>query len=122
MTVLKEKCFNYHYHQDILCIVYYDYTVIDLETAKYVLQARLEIQEEEEILLLADCRPVKYVTQKARRFLAKEGNRGLKKLAVLTTNNLQRYLANLYISLSSEPIPTKLFKEEKEAIEWLLEK
>ncbi|AFC23391.1 hypothetical protein [Saprospira grandis] len=72
-----------------------------------------------DIYYLSDTRDVQYTTVAVRKYLAK--NVKAQAVAVLIKSGTAAMLANLFISFGKPLYPTKLFKEEADAIAWLVE-
>lgn len=68
---------------------------------------------------LSDTRLVKHTSMRVRKYLAEHAT--VSAAAILAKNSVTVMLANVFINFSKPPYPTKLFKEEADAIAWLIE-
>ena len=91
-----------------------------LEIAEKSVKDRLKVSEGKSYPLLIEIKNVKNSTLEARKFLASEkGCEGVKAAAILVNSSLGRMIGNFFIFFNKQLLPTKLFIDEKEAIEWL---
>lgn len=103
-------------------IIFCEYTTedVDLNVAKIVTNSRLIFTKGKDYPALIDYTKVKSTTKEARDFFAsKEAIQHFKALAVLINSPLGTMIFNFYYKISKPPLPTKVFTEEKEALEWL---
>lgn len=92
----------------------------NLGIAREMVGQRLSFIGDMEYPTLVDTRKVKFVSKEARDYFAKgDGIKGVTALAILTDNLISALTANLFITFSKPTIPTRIFKNEKTAIEWL---
>jgi len=93
---------------------------IDLDIAKKAVSKRLEVTEGKSYPVLINIKSVKDSTKEARDFLASEkGCEGITAGAILVDSILANMIAYLFIYLNKPQIPTKVFKDEAKAKEWL---
>ncbi|WBM75100.1 STAS/SEC14 domain-containing protein [Saprospira grandis] len=92
--------------------------VNDLEVVKEHIRL-LRAEYGEGLYYLSDTRLVKHANLEVRKYLAKHSR--AKAAAILAINSTTIMFSNLFISFSRPPYPTKLFKEEADAIAWLVE-
>jgi hypothetical protein len=93
---------------------------ITLEIAKIIIQERYKLNNGISYPILVDISGVKGATKEARMYIAsEEGSRYLKARAVLVKSKLQVIAVNFYINFDKPSIDTRLFFEEKEAVQWL---
>jgi len=93
-----------------------DYAFIDDLTKK-----RLEISKGLEIKMISDISSVKSGTKEARKRLTdKEGLIGLKALAIVCKSRVQQTLVQLIMTVFKSNIETKVFKNNEEAFNWLI--
>jgi hypothetical protein len=77
--------------------------------------------EDKKICILFDisnARPDREVNRE-REILMDELENIIKAMAIISTSALGRLLANLFFNLKSPSFPMKIFKNEREAREWL---
>lgn len=83
-----------------------------------------KIFENKRVCLIADASKVSPYDKETRNYLAKELNNLYKAMAIISTSSIGRMVANTFILshlLNPLPVPMKMFKNEKEAKEWLRE-
>ena len=68
---------------------------------------------------LSDSRQVKQTSKGIRKYLAQ--NAKISALAILAKSSIMPMLANMFINFSKPPFPTKILKQEADAIAWLVE-
>jgi len=68
---------------------------------------------------LSDTRLVKHTSMEVRKYLVEQAT--VSAVAILAKNSITIMLANIFINFSKPPYPTKLFKDESDAIAWLIE-
>ena len=93
---------------------------LELSDAKEALEAVLRLSDGSLPTILVDLRLMQAISKEAREYFSHEDNtRKIAALAFLVDSPLSRLLANFYIGLNSPGVPTKMFTEEEEAIQWL---
>ncbi|MES2590781.1 MAG: hypothetical protein V4608_02765 [Bacteroidota bacterium] len=93
---------------------------IDIDIAKKTVNSRLEIFHGRSFPALLRIKTIKDSTKEARDFLAsKEGCKGFNAGAIIVETILENMIATLYIFLNKPLVPTKIFKDEAKAKEWL---
>lgn len=93
---------------------------IDLNIAKNAVSSRLSVTARQNYPVLIKMKSVKGSTKEARDFLSSEkGSDGVIAGAILVDSIVENMLATFFIYLNKPGIPTKIFKDESKAIEWL---
>ncbi len=93
---------------------------INLATAQKSVSSRLAVTGGQKYPVLIKIGSTKNSTKEARDFLASEkGCQGLVAAAIYVDSTLGNMLATFFIFLNKPRIPTKIFKDELKAIEWL---
>ena len=90
----------------------------DLEVVKEHVKAIREAFSDNNYYI-SDTRFVKHTSIEVRRYLA--ANTRAKAVAILAKSGPAVLLSNIFISFNRLPYPIKLFKEEADAIAWLVE-
>ena len=103
----------------IMHFVYNQGLVIDLPTAKKIVADRIRCQNNIPYPAFADCRGLKEINREARDYLAKQGSDLVIACALLSGSIVHRTIGNFYLTLNKPSIPTKLFTEKAEALNWL---
>lgn len=94
--------------------------IVDLTTAENAVKDRLKATKGRSYPILIDIRNVKKTTNPARQFLASEkGCEGIISAAILINSSVGSMIGNIFIFFNRPLVPTKLFSDEEEAIEWL---
>ena len=104
----------------VLHCIYKKNCIITLEAAKVVIALRLQLQEGKSypcICYVLDGSSV--FMPEARKYLAKHGNEGIDKLALITTSSVKAVIANLYIAIDKPNKPARLFTNRENALKWL---
>lgn len=92
---------------------------VDLKIAQQVVQERLAAISTT-YPVLVKINGIKDSTKEARDFLASEkGGEGFSAVALYVHSTLETIIANLFIFLNKPKVPTKIFKDETKAKEWL---
>lgn len=93
---------------------------LELEDAREAFQAVLSLCDGSLPSILIDVRYMQAISKEAREFFSQKDNtRRIALLAFLVDSPLSTLLVNFYIGLNPPGIPTKLFTQEEEAIQWL---
>jgi hypothetical protein len=104
---------------DILFFIYKPGIVMNLEAAKLVVADRISIQKSTPYPVLCDMRGIKDSDKPARDYLAKEGSTLVKAVAVLIESPVTKIMANFYLTISRPTVPTKMFTDKAQALEFL---
>ena len=92
---------------------------LDLETVKAMTQAGDEWNGTELCANLIDIRDMLFTDSKARDYGAKQFREHVAGQAILTDSRISSSFANLFLKFSKPKVPTRLFTNEEEAIDWL---
>jgi hypothetical protein len=96
--------------------------ILSLKAAKEVVEMRLKYQQGEGCKALMYITHISAITPEAKEYLSKEGSEGIEQAALVSSSLFTIFLGNLYIKLNKPISPTRLFKEKKDAVEWLKSK
>lgn len=119
--IYTSEFYNFHFEDEVLRLTYVK-GPISLEIAKQVVQKRLELTQNEDVLLLVDDEGLKSIDRDARDYLSSDaGIAGIKAAALLSSSYFSRHLANFFlkISVNKPKIPARVFSDEEEAKVWL---
>ncbi len=97
---------------------------ITLEIAKEIVRLRQEIMQGREIWALIDDFNLRSIDRDARVYLSTpEGIEGVRAAALLVSSPFAKHLANFFlkITVSKPVIPTRVFTDKQEALDWLHE-
>jgi hypothetical protein len=93
---------------------------INLTTIKQLVNNRLKATAGKKYPVLLKMKSIKDSTKEARDFLAsEEGGKDVLAVAVYVNSVLENMIANFFIYLNKPLVPTKVFKDETKAKEWL---
>jgi predicted HAD superfamily hydrolase len=70
---------------------------------------------------LIDIRKMGFIDSKTRAYAAAQYRPYVAGTAVIVDSKISSYFANLYLKFSQPKSPTKLFTNENEAVEWLMQ-
>lgn len=104
----------------LLFFVYKPQIVLDIKAAKKIVSARLKLQNERRLPILCDARGVKFTEKQARDYFANEGSAMAIAVAFLINPPLSEGIAEFYMSTSKPVVPTKIFTNRDEALNYLL--
>jgi hypothetical protein len=108
--------------QEGIIIASWKASFIDIDIAQKVVNSRLKATDGNKYPILIKLDSVKGSTKEARDFLASsKGSEGLTAGALLVNSVLGNVIASLFLYLNRPLIPTKIFKDEAKAMEWLAE-
>lgn len=103
----------------ILFFVYKPVCIIDIKRAKVLVHQRLELQNEIEYPIFCDLREVHSAQKEARDYLASEGSLMTKALAFLVKDEHSLLILKMYMHTTTVKIPTQIFMNKTEALEFL---
>lgn len=93
---------------------------IDLTVAKNTVNGRLLVASGQKYPVLAKIKSINDCTKEARVFLASEkACEGIIAGAICVDSALENMIATIFIYMSKPVVPTKIFKDEAKAKEWL---
>jgi hypothetical protein len=93
---------------------------VELADAEETMAAYLKIYEGKKRPLFVDTKTMKNLAREARHYYAsEEAARVASAVAIIISTPLSRVLGNFYLGLSNPHLPTRLFTEEDEALDWL---
>lgn len=74
----------------------------------------------EKFPLLIDARGIKSITREARSFFTTNGREtNTMAFAILIDSSVSKVVGNFFLGINKPAVPTKLFLNEKSALEWL---
>ena len=93
---------------------------MNLEAAKEGIAARKKLQGDKKALILVDNRNAWQVSNEAREYAAQKEIDSMNiAMAILADSITTRMIGNFYINFNKPKTPTKMFKSEAKALEWL---
>jgi hypothetical protein len=115
--------YKFQFDGDIFYMTYKN-GPITLEIAKEIVAKRQELMQGREIWALIDDFNLRSIDRDARVYLSTpEGIDGIRAGALLVTSPFAKHLANFFlkITVSKPVIPTRVFTDKQEALDWLHE-
>ncbi|MDF1672615.1 MAG: hypothetical protein P1U41_03875 [Vicingaceae bacterium] len=97
-------------------------TIQTLESMKIDFEIFKEWTQNEKYNFLVDSRRLQKFDSELRVFAQENSPIFFKKYAVIITSGTSSFLANMFMHLTKPQIPTKLFTNKTDAINWLNEK
>ena len=101
------------------------YTIAEGEEITYehaieVIQIGTDLTKNKRVGALVDIKSTFSITKEAREYFALHANqKQFIAIAVLSNNLASRLIVNFYVRINRPAIPTRLFAEKKDAVEWL---
>ncbi len=103
----------------IICAVIKNIKTPTLEDAIENVEDFKKVIGERKVCLLIDVTNSAESSKEIRDYAANEFPKFVKAIALLSQSAFGKMLANLFFTIKSQPYPTKMFTDEKEAKEWL---
>lgn len=92
-----------------------------LDDARDAVRVTFEVAGDKRRPVLVDLRGIRYQSRQARDYLSSgEMERMFAAVALLVESPVSQVIGNFFMRLRQQPIPTRLFNEEQQAVEWLL--
>jgi hypothetical protein len=113
---------TYYIENDILVVRTKPGAEYSLKEVMEGFEARKKLQQSKQMLTLVDTREVFQVTREAREYGAKKEVEDLSiAMAILSGNSMAAtIIGNFFIKFNKPSVPTKMFKSEEKALNWLL--
>jgi hypothetical protein len=92
----------------------------DIEDMQLELNFLKQSLNGEKLPFLIDNRTLKKLDPKVLNFMQLNSPKFASKIAVIVSPGISKFLFHIILFLKKPPFPMKLFKNEKEAIKWLL--
>jgi hypothetical protein len=103
----------------ILCVVSKKGPPQTIDDIKITLAKLYSVLNGKKACMLIDVSNSGESTKEVRDFAAEEFPKFVKAIALVSSSELGRMLANLFFNIKQQPYPTKMFTDETEAREWL---
>lgn len=103
-------------------ILYFKYKpnlILDLQVAKQVVADRISFQDERIFPILCDVRGIINSEKAGRDYLAHSGSLLTSAVGILVHEKVALAMSAFYLEISQPSVPTKIFKNEIEALEFL---
>lgn len=108
-------------HSDILFARYTEKKIVTINTAKSVVEARMDFMDQQPHYIIIDFDRVRMTSREVRVYMNSidGGLRGLLGGAFIAKTSLGVMIANFFLKVNKPPIPTKLFNNKEKAIKWI---
>lgn len=103
----------------IFCAVSKEGTQRRLEDISKTIEELKKLVPDEKMCMLIDVSHSTENTPEAREYASREFPKLFKAIAVVSGSALGRMVANLFVTIKSQPYPVRFFKGEAEARKWL---
>jgi len=111
--------FSINLIDDVIFIKFFIHE-FDFDTIDEGVTKRLEITGKNSYPIFADIRTLKIITRDAReRLAAPDAGQGVTAVAMLVNSQVQVVLFNFFNAIYKSPTPSKLFRNQKKALQWL---
>lgn len=118
-TLLEKENAIIELYENIILATWKD-EIIDIIIAKTAVENRLEATGGKKYPMLINMKSVKTISKEARDFLASEpGCEGVIAAAIIIDSAINSMIANFFLYVTKPPIPTKIFGDEEDAMQWL---
>lgn len=104
---------------NLLFFIYKEHVDIDLKAAIKIVEDRLKIQNGLSYPILCDIRGIRNINIEARDYLASEGSLYSTAVALISNTPLSDILSAMYVANSSPKVPTKVFTNYDEGLQYL---
>ena len=115
----ENKYAGYKLRDRILYITFKKSLNITYDVARKLVQDRLRFQSYSNFDVICDISDVKSIHSEARTYLSTYGSNLLANVALVSTNITVYTMALFYIRINTPKAPTRLFKSNKEAIDYI---
>ena len=105
--------------EGVLYCEYHNNLQLDLQVAQECVEARIKYSAGISYPVCIYLTGVKSATKEAREYLAEEGTRLVKAGALIIGSPVTKILGNIFLRINKPEVPTHLFNNEEDAIEWL---
>lgn len=103
----------------ILIFEYKPNTILDLEATQRIVADRIHFQNEVSYPVLCDVRGIVNTDKSGRDYLAQSGSVLTKAVALIVQQKVSITISNFYLRISKPTVPTRLFNNQKEALDYL---
>lgn len=119
MIILDDELGRIELHDGIM-IANWDMDFVDLDVAKRAVEIRVVAMGDNKYPFLIRVRRLTGSTKEARDYLAsEEGCRGFSAAAFCIDSVIKNVIISLYLYLNKPVVPTRIFNDERKALEWL---
>jgi len=116
---VKNNFAKFYLKDDVLYFVYNQDVHLNIDAAKQIVQDRLDLQNSTSFPVLCDIRGLKGADKDARDYLANEGSAYTKAVGLIIGSPALKIMTNFYLMVNRPTVPTKVFKNEADALIFL---
>lgn len=100
-------------------IAWHDEVEVNVNDARAALDAIAEVSSGEQLPLLVDMSSMRKIDREAREEFS--ATRTVNRVALIVRTALSRTVGSFFVGLGNPQNPTRLFTDEADALEWLLD-
>jgi hypothetical protein len=119
--VLENDFIKYTIEDDLLFAEYKVPTVVDLDSAKEMIEMRHRISDYRKQYWCVDFTNLKSFTKEGRDYADVHGQDYLYATAVIVNSHLKGFILNTFLKLKKSKVPLQAFKSKVDAVAWLTE-
>lgn len=120
VKVLDTPYVHYELQNNLLVATYKKGLKVNMEMAKEIVQARLNLTNQKPLVVLVYNQGVISMDKKARDYLSSnEGVRGIIAAAIVLDSPFSSFLGNFFLSVTKPKIPARIFSRKEDALNWL---
>jgi hypothetical protein len=95
--------------------------VMELEDAREAVRATFALAGERRLPVLVDLRGIRSQSRPARDYLSSNEMQAMfASVALLIASPVSQVIGTFFLRLRQQPVPTRLFVDEQQAVDWLL--
>ncbi|WP_417558496.1 hypothetical protein [Mesoflavibacter zeaxanthinifaciens] len=103
----------------IMFFIYKPIVYLDYQTARIVVQDRLQFQRETAYPILCDTQGIKDSVKSARDYLAKEGSTLTKAVAIVDNRHIAKVMLRFYLIKNKPLVPSQIYQTQEKALTFL---
>lgn len=119
LTNFENHYVIYEFHDSILYISYKADRYIDYHAARGIVNDRLRIQAYKACPIICDVSNVTEISTEAREYLASYGSTLATAVALISSADTLRNMANYFVTINKPTVPTKIFDNLEDAQNFL---
>lgn len=105
----------------VLCAIFKKSEPQTLEQAKESIKEFKKIVREKKVCMMIDITNSPESSKEVRDYIAEEFPKFIKAIAMISGSALGKMLANLFFNIKKQPYPTRMFNNERDARDWLVQ-
>jgi hypothetical protein len=117
--IFENKFAKFWVSNQILFFEYKPGVIIDLKAAQCIVADRIQFQNGTSYPIFCDVRGIVQIDKAARDYLAQSGSVLTKAVSFLAHQNVLKAIATFYVTINKPAVPSQLFNDKTEAIEFL---